>query len=297
MDNIVDDPAPATPRDWASALTAPGDSAQFPWRVVVAVAHPDDETVALGPLLPRLAHAAFVYATDGAPANLADARAAGFADRTAYARARRAELEQVFEAAGIDVSRARFCNLRDQEAVHALTWLARRMQQVLGETRAELVITHPYEGGHPDHDATAFAVHAARRLLARKGRAAPAIVEAPFYHNQGGRTVHGRFLPPDAGTVRTREVSGKERAFKRRLLACFATQARTLQPFPTDRQSFRPAPDYDFERPPHTGPLLYELHGWGTVDGRRWRRHARAALRALALAPAAAPRASTGDAA
>jgi hypothetical protein len=30
--------------------------------------------------------------------------------------------------------------------------------------KPDIVFTHPYEGGHPDHDFTAFAVHAACRL-------------------------------------------------------------------------------------------------------------------------------------
>jgi LmbE family N-acetylglucosaminyl deacetylase len=39
------------------------------------------------------------------------------------------------------------------------------------------VITHPYEGGHPDHDACAFAVQYAARRLKKAGHAAPARLE------------------------------------------------------------------------------------------------------------------------
>ena len=39
-----------------------------------------------------------------------------------------------------------------------------------------VVLTHAYEGGHPDHDAVAFAVHRAAR------RTSAAVVEMPFYH-------------------------------------------------------------------------------------------------------------------
>ena len=40
----------------------------------------------------------------------------------------------------------------------------------------DVVLTHPYEGGHSDHDSTAFAVHLAAGILRRDGR--PALARA-----------------------------------------------------------------------------------------------------------------------
>ena len=46
---------------------------------------------------------------------------------------------------------------------------------------ADLVLTHAYEGGHPDHDAVAFAVSGGG--AARGSDAADTtVVEMPFYH-------------------------------------------------------------------------------------------------------------------
>lgn len=282
--NALRDLTRVLPRDPAAALASATPDAMLLARLLVVVAHPDDETLALGPLLSRLRQATFVYATDGAPRNPADARAAGCATRDAYARARRAELEQLFTLAGLTPVQARFCDLPDQEAVHSLAWLSRRVQRHIEESNAELIVTHPYEGGHPDHDATAFAVHAACDLLANEGRAAPPIVEAPYYHRGGGHSVYGEFLAhPGAPPTRSRALTGDEQALKRRLLACFGTQAATLALFPLERQSLRRAPHYDFTRPPHPGVLCYEICGWGS--GPEWRRRARATLRELGLAP------------
>ena len=249
-------------------------------RTVVVVAHPDDETVGFGALLPQLREATFVYLTDGAPRNLVDARRAGFADWHSYAQARKRELEAAFAIAGIDPGRAVFLDLPDQQAAEHVYWLTRRLHQLLRQTGTVQVLTHAYEGGHPDHDAAAFAVHWACRLLAREERTAPLVVEAPYYHNRAGRVAMGEFLPPAGDAVRIRRLSDEEQAFKRRLVECFVTQAPGLPEFPLDRESLRPAPPHEFDRPPHAGPLLYELLGW-EMTGPRWRELARSACRRL----------------
>jgi hypothetical protein len=62
------------------------------------------------------------------------------------------------------------------------------------------------------------------------------------------------------------------------------SQREVLRAFPVDTERFRPAPRYDFSRPPHVGPLLYESRGRG-VTGAQWRSlaQAQAALGALGL--------------
>ena len=249
-------------------------------RTVLVVAHPDDETVGFGSLLPQLREATFVYLTDGAPRNLEDARRAGFADWRSYARARKLELEAAFAIAGVDPGHTVFLDLPDQQAAEHVYWLTRRLHQVLRHTDAVQVLTHAYEGGHPDHDAAAFATHTACRLLAREGLTAPLVVEAPYYHRGAGRVTMGEFLPPPGDDVRVRRLNDEEQAFKRRLVDCFATQAPGLLDFPLDRECLRPAPPYAFERPPHAGSLLYEHLGW-EMTGSRWRALARAAHRRL----------------
>ena len=58
---------------------------------------------------------------------------------------------------------------------------------------------------------------------------------------------------------------------KREMLACFASQRATLAPFlELAHERYRLAPSYDFSRPPHGGPLLYERMGFPT-SGAAWR--------------------------
>jgi len=62
-------------------------------KTVVIVAHPDEETLGCGALLPRLSDVSIVHVTDGAPRAPDDARRHGFGHWAEYARARRLELE------------------------------------------------------------------------------------------------------------------------------------------------------------------------------------------------------------
>ena len=137
--------------------------------------------------------------------------------------------------------------------------------------------------GHPDIDACAFAVHAACALLLRHGSPAPAIVEMTSYHAGPDGRMTATFLEWPGLEVVTLRPEAAERALKQSMIACFTTQQQVLAAFPVELERFRPAPAYDFTRPPHEGRLFYENFDWG-VDGERWRALAREALVRLGLA-------------
>lgn len=258
--------------------------------MAVVVAHPDDETIGAGAQLSRLPGVAIVHATDGAPRDGRDARAAGFASPDAYAAARRRELEAAMAFAGIAPGRLWWLGAHDQEASSRLVDLTTRLASLFAAWRTATVLTHAYEGGHPDHDAVAFAVHTACRLLPRP----PTVVEMTGYHAEGDGVAYGRFLPcPRFPHTIAIPLSPARQALKRRMLACFVTQAATLAPIADavlTVERFRPvatsapAPAYDFTRPPHPGRLHYERHDGG-LDGERWRTLAAQALDALGMAP------------
>jgi LmbE family N-acetylglucosaminyl deacetylase len=250
--------------------------------ILIVVAHPDDEVIGVGGQLARLTGVRLLHVTDGAPRDLLDARAAGFDDWQGYAVARRQELLAALRLAGIEAAQADELGIRDQGASFRLVELAQALAAKIRCLRPELVMTLPYEGGHPDHDATALAVHAACALAQRHDGTAPALLEMTSYHMGAGGRVMSEFLPHPDAAVTTLPLGERERAFKRRLVACFSSQSRVLADFPVDVERFRPAPAYDFRRPPHEGLLHYEQFDWG-VDAAGWKALAGEALAALEI--------------
>ena len=255
-------------------LAAPAGSAMPLPRVLVVLAHPDDEVLALGARLERMKASRLLTVTDGAPADGADAHAHGFGSVQAYRDARRQELLAALADAGLAPEAAPECSWQvpDQTACLHLVHLSRAVATEIEAFGPEAVMTHPYEGGHPDHDACAFVVSAAVELAKRKRPGWPGayVAEAPFYHaGEGGAMRTGSFLGEPATDLQiVCELTAMERKRKRMRLGCFASQAETLEQFGVERESFRVAPRYDFSQRPHAGTLLYERFPWGMRSDR-----------------------------
>lgn len=254
---------------FARATAASDDAAPMPSALLV-YAHPDDETIALGARLARFQNAHLVQATDGAPQDEQDSRAHGFRSLREYRQARAEELGRALNLAGVG-SMTRDClGIPDQEAGLHLSFLTRQIFQFLLERRPEVIFTHPYEGGHPDHDACAFAVHHAVEQWRSNYDQAPLIVESPFYHAKADGVEVGTFLSSyDQQLEVEYELTARERLQKQSLLSCFATQRKVLEPFPLDVEQFRVAPAYCFAAPPHAGAVYYDSFSW-PIKSRRF---------------------------
>ena len=276
--------APAAPRHAAEVLARVCDAAEqnrLP-RAAFVMAHPDDETVGASFLLSRATDPLMVYVTDGAPRDGEDARASGFSTPEDYAGARKQELRAALSVAGHPEARIHFLDIPDQQASENLAPLASSLVELLRTEAPEIVVTHPYEGGHPDHDAAAFGVHTAQALLQREGHAVPAVVEMTSYHLKNDGFSSGEFLGNSNQPQFTVPVEGAVRELKQKLVACYPTQQRVLKNLLPTPERYRPAPAYDFSRPPHPGSLLYEFFPW-KMTGVHWRQLASAALEELGL--------------
>ena len=246
-------------------------------RVLLLAAHPDDEAIGAGAQLPEWKDRVLIlHATDGAPRKGCHAENAGYKTPADYAAARRSELACALHLAGIGPAQLRQVLIPDQEAMLHLARLTITVAQVIGEFRPDCVLTHPYEGGHPDHDSCAFA---ARAALARVPET-PALVEFTSYHAGRQGVIAGSFL--GAHSYASFPLDERQRELKQKMFDCHRTQQHILKLFPIEAEKFRLAPEYDFTQPPHEGRLHYENLNWG-IDGARWREHAVEALQQLGI--------------
>lgn len=262
----------------------PQDLAQDAPRTMIVVAHQDDESIGAGARLCHLTDAHIVHVTDGAPRDPQVARRFGYRSRDEYAEARRNELLNALAVAGVPSDRLIELGFVDGEASLRLVELCLKLIDLMDMLQPEVVITHPYEGGHTDHDATAFAVHLACGILRREGKRPPAVLELTSYFNVTGQKVVQDFLPHERADRGQRIVllSQEEQEIKRQMFACFASQQNVLNHFSTSFEKFRPAPRYIFTQPPHAGTLNYERYG-NPRRGAFWRKQAEHALRSLRL--------------
>ena len=274
--------------DFAGSRTAtrlPAQLRQMPdwkhpalWgRTLIVVAHPDDEALALGGHL-RAVRPWVWHLTGGAPRN------APRPDQLLRTRAK--EWEAVRRIAGIARRQVMGPTVADQETFLHLVPLVRQLVAYLDRIRPSLVLTHCYEGGHPDHDSAAFICQAA---IAR-ARQMPLLLEFPAYRNgapHAGKVewARGTFLP-SAQETRHVTLSRAGRRVKQRMFAAYKSQRHFLewlQPDPSV-EVFRIAPGHNFQDPPHPGVLLYESFNWG-IRGDHWRAHASGAAKRLADRP------------
>lgn len=251
-------------------------------RGLVVAAHPDDEIIGFGARLARWSNAEVVYTTDGAPDDMRDAHRLGLATRDEYVALRRAERGRALALASVADDRVHDLGRTDSEGSRDLVGLAADLCAILHAASPEVVVTHPYEGGHPDHDATAFAVHAAVGLLGVSDARTPAIVEMTSYHLGPTGLTTGCFLRSTERPRQATKLGEADRALKKRMLDCHTSQLDVLSRFQCEGEPIRLAPVYDFGAPPHEGQLFYECFPWWAT-GVEWRSRARVALRALGL--------------
>jgi LmbE family N-acetylglucosaminyl deacetylase len=246
--------------------------------LAVAIAHPDDETIGAGVLLMRSSGAQLIVATDGAPRSPEVAREHGFATFQDYAAARQRELQTAMAIAGVPAERQIMLGFADQGGTFALAQLSAMLAGTFIARNITMVVTHAYEGGHPDHDAVAFAVQAAKRLLKMRGRDL-AVIEMPLYRLDDEDRFSTSFAVATEDAI-DYAVAGPELERKKAMIAAHASQQQMLSLFNPAREQFRPAARHDFTKLPNNGRLLYERMPWG-IESAVFQRQVGEAMAAL----------------
>jgi len=213
-------------------------------RVAIIVAHQDDEAIGFCSVLMRCPQAVVVHVTDGAPENPREWK--GLKDRRSYALLRQHELAAALDSIGHRGQRISLA-LTDGSVIFHMAALRRQLARIFRRYAISVAFTHAFEGGHPDHDATALSVHCAAHRHAR-------VVEAPFYRKDGSQTVWQQFKDKTASELQI-DLDPSLREAKAKMLAAHASQGGACSQISLDREIFRLSPAYDFQRPPNGGEL------------------------------------------
>src|SRR5438270_3739781 len=96
---------------------------------LIVAPHPDDESIGAGIWMDRNRgrNITLLHITDGSPRDLADARAAGFRSRRAYAASRRRELQDALRLMGVGRAQLRVFSYVDKESYLHLPEIVARM--------------------------------------------------------------------------------------------------------------------------------------------------------------------------
>ena len=226
-------------------------------RCVVIVAHPDDDVVGAGGLISRLDDVTVLHVTDGVATESFSANEVSD-EGPESAQAFRRESREALALANVPPEHIVEFGLSTEQAPFELADLTRRIASFLMQTTPDIVLTNPYEGGDPDHDATAFATHASLRLMREKGFEPPSVFEIAMYPTPDGNKRVLDFLPSEAAEVTTLLLDKKARDLKRQMFDCFKSRPDLHRENSFGRERFRKPPRYNFAAPPNGGKLNYE---------------------------------------
>jgi len=235
-----------------------GDIGSLFGRVLVVVAHQDDET-ACAVLLQRAQTARVVFGTDGAPS--AEFFWSRYGSRHRYADIRHAEALASLGVIGITdtvfLEQSRdHVRIHDQELFRCLDGAIAALAEVVDRFKPDALLAPAYEGGHPDHDVCSFLVSTVGRNLGIPRWEMPL-----YYRSPSGTLVHQQFRVP-LGAEILLNPTALELQRRDEMLGKYASQPDVRVFVKSHVERFRPQPEYDYSKPPHPGTLNYEFWKW-----------------------------------
>lgn len=229
-------------------------------RTLLLVPHFDDECAA-GALLRQLPEATVLFLTDGAPRDPYFWRRYG--SREGYSALRKQESLETLNSCGVrnvftldDIPGAK--SAADQELYRSLLPAFAAVQSLATRLSPKTILAPAFEGGHPDHDAASFlAAQLARQFGAQHW-------ELPYYHRKPDGSVRQQeFLQHLSSNCEvTLWLSDTEIQQKRAMWSQYQSQCAVLREFAVEKEIYRPAPAYAWNRNPHRGLLNYEAWHW-----------------------------------
>jgi LmbE family N-acetylglucosaminyl deacetylase len=226
----------------------------FGKRILILVAHPDDEVVGCGASIARAraegATVSALYLTNGC---------IGESDLWPWQRkhykknvaTRRSEGEAAAIALGVLP-----VGWGDRPARSLWQNLGIVYDEVLAavkQYKPDQVWVPAYEGGNPDHDAL--------NAIGFKLKSKLSVLEFAEYNYFGGRAQSQKFIAFDE-TSRVLLLTADEQAAKKAALKIYASEIGNLSSIGFDQESYRPLASYDYAQPPHQGTVWYARFQW-----------------------------------
>ena len=214
-------------------------------KVLVLVAHPDDESIGCSALLQRSTEALVVFAVDGAPLHYGFE--SSFGSLLNYSETR---FREAARALGLIPN----CSPRrllatdgtwfvDQHLFLNLPVAFRSLLPIAQEFAPDLLVSHAFEGGHIDHDACHVLARQTARALSLRH------LEFPLYwRSEQGQDIFQRFRESRHGEF-VLDLSPQELLVKRQMLAEYRTQQRVTSLFRPETERFRLTIQDDLAKP------------------------------------------------
>jgi hypothetical protein len=216
-------------------------------RILVLAPHPDDEVVGCAVALRRAmadgASARILFLTTGVPAREVLWPWARVRHREMVER-RRGEAVRAVKLLGAEIAGFQHWPTRTlKDELPAAERLARAAAHQASEVWAPA-----WEGGHQDHDV-------ANWIASRLDLPVLEFAEYSFF----GGEVRSNAFPGGDGSI---ALTPDEQAWKRNLLAVYASERSNLRHIRVEREALRPLPRHDYAHPPHEGRLFYQRFQW-----------------------------------
>jgi len=233
-----------------------------PERCLVVAPHPDDEIIGLFETMTRLLEVGtcvdIVYMTNGAPSKEDYyPNEKGFTNRAEYAEVRKNEAIKVAEHLGIRESNLSFLEFDDVDLCSEIFEATKLLSNTIKQRDPVIIFTCPYDGSHPDHDATRFIVEQASISSCFNG----ALVEYALYNHSKEQEIFNEFIDKCQTKELVIHISERRKARKRFHLKMYASQQKGIISRVTlDKEMLRLAPPYDFKSYASSRPLYYEKY-------------------------------------
>lgn len=202
-------------------------------RHLVLVAHPDDEVISMAAALCCLVDVVLVQLTQDS------------VDREQERAAAQCAAAWVFP---VWMGGQAF-----RQAHQALPRLYELIRDVSRDVDA--IWTHPYEGGHLDHDTAAWLGQTVASNILR--------FEFASYHATANGQTFGDFWSDPSSSSVIVDLAGERLVRKQAALAAYCSQAHILRKFPyPNREVYRQAPVYDFSKPAPPPRSRWDVKGY-----------------------------------